>query len=300
MKLAKWHGLGNDYLVVEQAALPGPLTTGAITTLCDRHSGVGSDGILLLCPKTGAIPDAVARMRIFNPDGSESEMCGNGIRIFARYLAAAGTVAAREFTIETLAGPIRPRLLDSGEVRVDMGRARFESPNIDLARVERDAPDGVVDSVLEVPGGISYRFTFVDVGNPHCVIQVDDPSDIDLPAVGGAIERHMLFPNRVNVEFIHTQADGSVRMRVWERGVGETQACGTGATAVGAAAVRLGLASSPVRVHLTGGDLLVEVRGPDAEEYGSAAAGPGATNGTAGAGLRIFMTGPAEKCARAN
>jgi diaminopimelate epimerase len=234
-------------------------------------------------------------MRIFNPDGSEPEMCGNGIRIFARYLAASGAVATREFTIETAAGPIRPSLLDSGEVRVDMGRARFESPNIDLARVERKAADGVIDSMLEVPGGSAYRFTFVDVGNPHCVVHVDDPSVIDLPAVGGAIERHPLFPNRVNVEFIHAQADGSVRMRVWERGVGETQACGTGATAVGAAAVRLGLAYSPVRVHLLGGDLLIEVQGPDGEEYGATAAGPDATAGSVGAGLRVFMTGPAEE-----
>ena len=290
MKLAKWHGLGNDYLVVEQSALPVSLASEAIVLLCDRHRGVGSDGLLLNCPPSGGVREAVALMRIFNPDGSESEMCGNGIRIFARHLAAAGAVTDSEFTVETLAGPIRPRLLDAGMVRVDMGKARFESPHIDLDRVKRHAADGVVDSVLE-SGGKSYRFTFVDVGNPHCVIVTDDPAKVDLSAVGAALERHPLFPNRVNVEFIHPEADGSVSMRVWERGVGETQACGTGATAVGAAAVRLGLASSPVRVHLLGGDLLIEVEGPAGEPYTAAAGHAGA----AGPGRRVFMTGPAEE-----
>src|SRR5665647_1901168 len=119
MKLAKWHGLGNDYLVVEESDLPAPLTTASIVLLCDRQLGVGSDGILLRSAPTGAVPPAVARMRIFNPDGSESEMCGNGIRIFARYLAATGAVEEPEFTLETLAGPITPCLLDGGAVRVD-------------------------------------------------------------------------------------------------------------------------------------------------------------------------------------
>lgn len=287
MKLAKWHGSGNDYLVVEEAALPAPLTAEAIVLLCDRHRGVGSDGILLRCPPTGAVPGAVTRMRIFNPDGSESEMCGNGIRIFARYLAAGGAVDRGEFVVETLAGPITPRLLSGGMVRVDMGRARFESANIDSARLPREAGGGVVDAELEAAEQ-SYRFTFVDVGNPHCVIVVDDPAAIDLPTVGAAIERHRLFPNRVNVEFIRPEADGSVRMRVWERGVGETQACGTGATAVGAAAVRLGLAESPVTVRLLGGDLVIEVE--RAIDMSGAAGG-----GDAAAGWRVFKTGPAEE-----
>ena len=293
MMLAKWHGLGNDYLVVEESDLPAPLTTAAIVLLCDRHLGVGSNGILLRSAPTGAVPGAVTRMRIFNPDGSESEMCGNGIRIFARYLAASGAAAEPEFTLETLAGAITPRLLEGGTVRVDMGRARFRSGSIDTSLVAATAPDGVVDAVLEALGR-SYRFTFVDVGNPHCIIQVDDPAEIDLPTVGGAIEKHPLFPNRVNVEFIHAEADGSVRMRVWERGVGETQACGTGATAVGAASVRLGLASSPVTIRLLGGDLVIEVEAPDAGAAGpgAGAAGPGEEGAD---GLRVFMTGPAEE-----
>jgi diaminopimelate epimerase len=281
MKLAKWHGLGNDYLVLEEAALPGPLTTEAIVTLCDRHFGVGSDGVLLQCAPTGAVPGAVTRMRIFNPDGSESEMCGNGIRIFARYLESNNAVpAGSEFTVETLAGPISPRLLGDGMVRVDMGRARFSSASIDSARLGLQPGTAVVNAALEV-GEVAFRFTFVDVGNPHCVIVVEDPAAVHLPSVGAAIEHHPLFPNRVNVEFIRPEADGSVRMRVWERGVGETQACGTGATAVGAAAVRLGLAKSPVMVRLLGGDLNIEVI--DAGD-------PAVSDG-----WRVFKTGPAEE-----
>lgn len=256
MKVAKWHGLGNDYLVVEESCLPGRLGSIEIALLCDRHRGVGSDGILLHCPPSGAIRGAAARMRIFNPDGSEPEMCGNGIRIFARYLVARGMVSGREFTVETLAGGIRTHLLDGGAVRVDMGRARFESANIDTARVSARAPDGVVDAVLEASGE-TFRYTFVDVGNPHCVIRVDDPAKVDLAALGPVIEQHPLFPNRVNVEFIRVEDDGSVRMRVWERGVGETLACGTGASASLVAAHLNRLTGRKAVLHLRGGDLKV-------------------------------------------
>ncbi len=275
MRLAKWQGLGNDYLVIEESELPAALTTEAVRSLCERHLGVGSDGILVNCPTSGAVEGAVARMRIVNPDGSESEMCGNGMRIFARYLAARGLVTEREFTVETLAGPIVPRVLDDGRVRVDMGQARFCSANI----AAHLATSEVVDSALQA-GGREYRFTFVDVGNPHCVIQVEDPSSFDVCGVGALIEVHEFFPKRTNVEFIKVQADGSVAMRVWERGVGETQACGTGATAVGAACVRLGLAQSPVLVHLLGGDLVIEVEPEESAR---------------GGGLRAHMTGPAEE-----
>jgi diaminopimelate epimerase len=284
MKLAKWQGLGNDYLIVEESSLQGELTSAAIGLLCDRHLGVGSDGILLNVAPTGAVAGAVARMRVLNPDGSEPEMCGNGIRMFARYLAKTDRVTDSEFIIETLAGAIVPKLLGGGSVRVDMGRARFASTNVHAvaalsgSRGPLASGGDVVAATLEV-GGTPYEFTFVDVGNPHCVIDVDDPASFDVAGVGPLIERHAFFPNRANVEFITVECDGSVRMRVWERGVGETQACGTGATAVGAACVRLGLAESPVLVHLSGGDLTIEVRpggGPD-EAY------------------RVFMTGPAEE-----
>jgi len=319
MRLAKWQGLGNDYLIIEESALPSTLTPEIIGLLCDRHLGVGSDGILLHAAPTGAVPGAVARMRVFNPDASEPEMCGNGIRQFARYLAEQGTVTDTEFVVETLAGPIKPRLLPDGTVRVDMGRARFRSDNVtpeaggtatagptgavspgptDAVRPGGAAAGDVVDAELEAAGR-RYRFTFVDVGNPHCIIVVDDPATFDVAGVGAVIERHPFFPNRVNVEFIAVEPDGSVRMRVWERGVGETQACGTGATAVGAACVRLGLTASPVLVHLLGGDLTIEVepgRGTEAGagEPAGAAAGP-MRSAPGGADLRVFMTGPAEK-----
>jgi len=267
---AKWQGLGNDYLIVESAELPGPLSAEAVGLLCDRHLGVGGDGILVHLPPSGAVLGAAAQMRIYNPDGSEPEMCGNGIRMFARYLRENGAVGADEFVIETLAGPIGPRLLADGRVRVHMGTARFRSDNIAIASGTGD--DEVVRRQLEALGA-RYTYTFVDVGNPHCVIVVDDLRDVPVESLGPAIQRLPLFPNRVNVEFIHRETDGSVAMRVWERGVGETQACGTGATAVGAAAVRLGLARSPVTVHLLGGDLEIEVA-PD---------------------FQVVMTGPAEE-----
>jgi diaminopimelate epimerase len=270
MRLAKWQGLGNDYLIIDEAALPAPLTTEAIALLCDWHVGIGSDGILLKAAVSGAVPGAEVRMRVFNPDGSEPEMCGNGIRMFSRYLAQSGAIKGGEFTVETLAGPIKPRLLADGTVRVDMGFARFRSANVDYP-----GADDVVRGVLQA-GGEDFEFTFVDVGNPHCIIQVDDPARVDVAVVGPLIEHHQFFPNRANVEFIRAEADGSVSMRVWERGVGETQACGTGATAVGAAAVQLGLARSPVVVHLLGGDLIIEVEQQDD-------------------GWKVFMTGPAEE-----
>ena len=295
VRLSKWEGLGNDYLVIDEASLPGPLTPSVVAGLCSRHLGIGADGILLKCVPTGVIPDAVARMRIFNPDGSESEMCGNGIRIFARFLASRGEVSEGEFTVETLAGPIRPRLLPDGRVRVDMGWARFASSNIDLSRLEDSPLSGragqlresmeVLEAWLSL-GEDRFRFTFVDVGNPHCVIQVADPAAVDVARVGPAIEHHPAFPNRVNVEFFRVEPDGSVTMRVWERGVGETQACGTGATAVGAACVRLRLTASPVTVHLPGGDLVIEVEETQAGAEPRVDAGPAV-------GWRVWMTGPA-------
>lgn len=267
MRFAKWEGLGNDYLILEEALLPRPLDPRSISILCDRHIGIGSDGILLHCAPSGAQPGACARMRIFNPDGSEPEMCGNGIRQFAKYLRRRGFVHEDEFVVETLAGPVRPRLLPDGRVRVEMGRARFSSSAINHELLGRAEGEEVVAIPYRFFGGEVgpvLEFTFVDVGNPHCVIPVADADQIPLETWGPLIERHPLFPGRVNVEFISPMPDGSIRMRVWERGVGITQACGTGATAVGAAAVRLALATSPVLVQLDGGQLTIEV-GPGGE-----------------------------------
>lgn len=274
MQFAKWEGLGNDYILLEEEALPAPLTVRTIGMLCDRHTGIGSDGILLRCPPTDAVPEAVARMRIFNPDGSEPEMCGNGIRQFARYLRSRELVTDDEFVVETLAGPIRPSLLADGRVRVDMGVARFVSPAVNSALLGLPADREVVSVPFKFAENLEpFAFTFVDVGNPHCIIPVADPEQTPLETLGPLIENHALFPKRVNVEFIAVLPDGAVRMRVWERGVGETRACGTGATAVGVAAVRLGLASDPVVVRLNGGDLEIEMAGEG----------------------RVVMTGPASE-----
>ncbi len=270
MRFSKWHGLGNDFIMVEEPELPQPLDARRCALLCDRHFGIGADGILVHCPPSGAVPGAVARMRIFNADGSEPEMCGNGIRLFALYLEKLGLVGEGEVIVETLAGPIRPRVLDDGRVQVHMGVARFVSPAIDSAAL--GTTGDVIGQRLEADGA-TYVFTFVDVGNPHCIIVSDSVKAIELEKIGPEIENHALFPRRTNVEFIQTEADGSITMRVWERGVGETLACGTGATAVGVAAVRLGLAESPVTVHLLGGDLEIEV----------------------GADGQVLMLGPAEE-----
>lgn len=256
MRFSKWHGLGNDYIIVEERELPQSPDPRQCSLLCDRHFGVGADGILVHCPPSGTVSGAVARMRIFNPDGSEPEMCGNGIRMFATYLKRQGLVGDGEVTVETLAGPIRPRTLADGRVRVHMGVARFTSAAIDSGALGTNGD--IVERELEADGA-TYVFTFVDVGNPHCVIVSQSVEDVELERIGPAIETHPLFPRRTNVEFIQRETDGSITMRVWERGVGETQACGTGATAVGVAAVRLGLAQSPVTVHLPGGDLEIEV-----------------------------------------
>jgi len=175
--------------------------------------------------------------------------------MFALYLQRRDLIGDGEAIIETLAGPIRSTVLDDGRVRVHMGTARFNSPSIDSVPWGPDAE--IVERELEADG-VAYNFTFVDVGNPHCIIVCDSLEAVDLERVGPSIENHPLFPHRTNVEFIQWRRDDSVSMRVWERGVGETQACGTGATAVGAAAVRLGLAGSPVTVHLLGGDLEIE------------------------------------------
>lgn len=244
LRFAKWQGLGNDYLIVRERDVPaGGLDAEQVQAICDRHFGVGGDGILVLGDDPGGEADAA--MRIHNPDGSQAEMCGNGIRMAARWLVEADLVTPGpdgSFAIVTAGGTMRPRIDPDGRVRVDMGTVRSEGH----------------DSVT-LPGALGeWRGRLVDVGNPHFVVFVD-PETVDLPNVGSAIERHTRFPNRTNVEFVAVEDPSHVRMRVWERGVGETLACGTGACAVGVAAVLDAGCSSPVTVRLPGGDLEIEV-----------------------------------------
>jgi diaminopimelate epimerase len=264
VKFSKWQGLGNHYIVLHREEVSFDLTPERVRLICDRNVGIGSDGILLVGPGSGAGRFSV---QIFNPDGSEAEMCGNGVRMVARKLKMEGSIKGDTVILETKAGEIVPTIINDYMVRVDMGLARFGGEK--LAGFSGEA----VTEKLDVAGR-SFTFTFVDVGNPHAVIQSPWPLElVPLHEVGPMIETHKYFPRRANVEFVLATGEHSARMRVWERGVGETWACGTGATATGVALVRTGVCNSPVEVELPGGKLLVEVE-PD---------------------WRVFMTGPAEE-----
>jgi len=248
MKFEKWTALGNDYLIVEAAALPWELTPERVRRICDRHFGVGSDGILLLAPVED--PDYVAELRIFNPDGSEAELSGNGAREAVMYLRRAEWTDADEFTILTKAGPITPTIRSDRECSLAMGRASTTSA---------DYPGGADDGRGEVSaGGRSWAFQHVSIGNPQCAIEVPDGLEsLDLGAIGPAIENSELFPNRTNVSFYEVD-DGRVRARIFERGVGETLASGTGACGA-AVAAHLSGAPASLTVALDGGELEVEI-----------------------------------------
>ncbi len=247
----KWQALGNDYLIVEESALPFALTPPRIRAICAGHTGVFADGILLLSP-----PDDdrfVARLRIFNPDGSEAELSGNGAREAVLYLRRNGWTSEDEFAISTAAGEIRPRIISSTECTLELGHARVRS---------EDYPDGSADGRGSLrAGGRAWRFRHVQVGNPQCSIRVDGLDElaaVDLPAIGPEIEGSELFPNRTNVSWYAAIAPGAIRARIFERGVGETSASGTGATGAAVAHVLDG-GQSPVTVVLDGGELEVEV-----------------------------------------
>jgi diaminopimelate epimerase len=251
VRFEKWHALGNDYVIVEAADLPAPLTARVVRALCDRHTGIGADGILLLQPPDG--PGFVARLRIFNPDGSEAELSGNGAREAIMYLRHRGWTDRDQFSIQTVAGEIRPTILSATTCRVDMGRARLRS---------KDFPAGGEDGVGELRAGErTFRFQHVSVGNPQCAIamrSVEDLEALDLPAIGPHIDHNDLFPNRTNVSWFAELEPGVIRARIFERGVGETTASGNGATGAAVSYVLRG-GESPVTVRLDGGELDVEV-----------------------------------------
>ena len=248
MRFEKWQALGNDYLILEEAALPWPLSAARVRLLCDPHFGVGSDGVLLL--SRSEEPDLVASLRVFNPDGSEAELSGNGAREAILYLRRHGWTDADTFTIGTAAGPVKPTIISERTCSVEMGRATTSS---------RDYPDGPDDGGGELEAaGRTWAFQHVSIGNPQCAIEVDQGlEELDLAAVGPPIEAHELFPNRTNVSFL--RIDGSrVRARIFERGVGETLSSGTGASGAAVTAFLRG-AASPIVVELDGGELEVEV-----------------------------------------
>ena len=249
MRFEKWQALGNDYVIVEERELPFELTRERVRHLCEPHTGVGSDGVLLLSPSEER--GFVARLRIFNPDGSEAELSGNGAREAVLYLRRSGWTEDDVFSIETAAGEIRPRITGPHTATMDMGRARLSS---------KDFPSGGDDGVgtLEA-GGRELRFQHVSIGNPQCAIEMEEGLlDLELADIGPGIEGHELFPNRTNVSFWRRDGESEITTRIFERGVGETLSSGTGATGAAVAAVLRGV-DSPVTVHLDGGVLEVEV-----------------------------------------
>ena len=256
MKFTKWQGTGNDFVIVNGFEETIADYSAKAIELCDRHFGIGADGLILVLPS--AIADF--RMRIFNSDGGEAEMCGNGIRCFARYVYENGLLDKTELSVETLAGIIRPKLLpaDGKEtlVCVDMGEPRLNRGEIPMT----GEPAGRVIDVPLVVGGADYRITCVSMGNPHCVIFTDAVEELDLPTLGRPIEGHPWFPRKTNVEFVQVLDRQNLRMRVWERGAGVTLACGTGTCATVVAAVLNDKTDRKVRVRLDGGELLIEWR----------------------------------------
>ncbi len=268
--IVKSHALGNDYLVLDPSALTFALTPQAIQRICDRHLGAGSDGILALVPSSRAD----FGLRIYNPDGSEAEKSGNGLRIFAKFLYDHGYTDRTAFTVDTPGGIAGITLhLANGRIEqmtLDVGRATFHSTEIPVAGPPRE----VVDEIIEV-GEQKLEITAVSVGNPHCVVFVPDLDLIDLHRLGPLLETHPLFPKRTNVQFAQVVARDRVQILIWERGVGETMASGTSASAVAAASVREDMTDREMTVSAPGGDLRVTVgedwsirmTGPASEVY---------------------------------
>jgi diaminopimelate epimerase len=249
VRFEKWQALGNDYLIVERDLLPWKLSPARVQLLCDPHFGIGSDGVLLLAPS--ADPGFVAELRIFNPDGSEAELSGNGAREAILYLRRHGWTDADEFAISTAAGPIRPTITGELTCSVDLGCAATASKDFPTG------PEGGRGSLTSA--GRQWEFQHVSIGNPQCAIVVCPPEleTLDLGAIGPGIEASELFPNRTNVSFLVIEGS-RVRARIFERGVGETLSSGTGASGAAVTAFLRG-AASPITVELDGGELEVEV-----------------------------------------
>ena len=262
MQFCKYHGLGNDYLVIEPETAETAFSEDAIRAICDRHCGVGADGILFgplpeipaEFPGSGSATESLLEfaVRIYNPDGSEAEKSGNGLRIFARHLHDTGRVSpAQAFLIRTLGGPARAVVEDPrSRIRVQMGRIRFDSDLIPVTGPSRE----VLDEPYEV-GGETFRACAATVGNPHCILLADDPTEELARRIGPLVETDERFPHRTNVQFMVIEDTHAVRIEIWERGAGYTLASGSSASACAAAACRLGLCRSPVTVRMPGGEL---------------------------------------------
>jgi len=261
----KYHGLGNDYLVIDPNVHDVDMTEANVRLICDRNFGVGSDGILY-GPILG---DDMPSLRILNPDGSEAEKSGNGLRIFAKYLFEKKYVPAKTFKIKTLGGVVDVQVKDetANLIRINMGRVTFVSNEIPVAGASRE----VVDEALDV-GGTEYRVTCLSIGNPHCVIPMDEVSDQKVREIGPFVENHETFPNRINLQILKVLDRANIDIRIWERGAGYTLASGSSSCAAACAAHKLGLVDNDITVHMPGGTLHIEIM-PDGE---------------------VFMTGPVE------
>jgi diaminopimelate epimerase len=263
MKFAKYHALGNDYLVIEPKDLSLELSPERIRTICHRNFGVGSDGVLL-----GPAPSRKARfaLRIFNPDGSEAEKSGNGLRIFSRYLWDRQLVGREAFSIETVGGVVRSAVQDNGRlVRVEMGRVSFWSDQIPVLGPRRE----VINEQIQV-GDRTFTYCAATVGNPHCVIPLPEVSAQLARRYGPLLEAHANFPKRTNVQFLKVLDRRNLRIEIWERGAGYTLASGSSSSASAAVARRLGLVDPSVSVHMPGGVLAIEI----AEDYSILMTGP--------------------------
>jgi diaminopimelate epimerase len=252
MKFAKYHALGNDYIVIDPEKFQDELSEDMIRLICHRNYGIGSDGILY-----GPLDSRTCKfgLQIFNPDGSEAEKSGNGLRIFARYLWDEGMVGNRPFTVETLGGAVSCEVGTEGKsVKVEMGEVSFDSTLIPVAGASRD----VLNEEIEIDGRV-LKFCAATVGNPHCVVLSEHPTSEQARRHGPLIETDPRFPNRTNVQFMKVIDRHNIRIEIWERGAGYTLASGSSSTAAAAAAHRLGLCDADITVHMPGGSLHIEL-----------------------------------------
>jgi diaminopimelate epimerase len=248
----KYHGLGNDYLVIDPNVQDYPMTPENIRLICDRNFGVGSDGILYGPSFEGDMPC----LRIFNPDGSEAEKSGNGLRIFAKYLFEKRYVRTKTFKIKTLGGIVDVQVQDktANLIRINMGKVTFISNEIPVAGDSRE----VVDESLDI-NGTPYRVTCLSIGNPHCVIPMAEVSEQIARTLGPHVEHHKMFPNRINMQIVRVIDRSNIDIRIWERGAGYTLASGSSSCAAAAASHRLGLVDNDITVHMPGGELRIEI-----------------------------------------
>ncbi len=248
----KYHGLGNDYLVIDPNVRDFAMTAANIRLICDRNFGVGSDGILYGPAFEGDMPS----LRIFNPDGSEAEKSGNGLRIFAKYLFEKKYVESKSFKIKTLGGVVDVQVKDetANLIRINMGKVTFISDEIPVAGPRRE----VVNEPLDI-NGVEYKVTCLSIGNPHCVIPMKEVSDQTARALGPYVENHKMFPNRINLQIVRVIDRANIDIRIWERGAGYTLASGSSSCAAAAAVHRLGLVDQDVTVHMPGGTLRIEI-----------------------------------------